>query len=134
MKRFLTTILAILYMATATGTTVHLHYCMGKLVSAGLIQYDDSHLCGRCGMKKSSSKKGCCKDETKQFRNGDQLKASQTEYDITCTALALVPVYDGPSHFGLISCTLARNSASAHAPPIFRHTCPIYIEERNIRI
>ena len=65
MKRLLVTILAILYLGTSTGATIHLHYCMGKLVSMNL-WHSDGGKCGNCGMKKNKAcAKKCCKDEHK---------------------------------------------------------------------
>ena len=70
MKKFLTTILALVYLATSTGATIHLHYCMGRLFSWSLVD-KDSKTCGQCGMPKSgkdahclSFKDGCCKTNT----------------------------------------------------------------------
>ena len=65
MKKFVTAILAVLYLGTSTGATVHMHYCMGKLADWGL-GHNKSKTCGNCGMEKSEEKdNGCCKDEHK---------------------------------------------------------------------
>ncbi|MBK6990321.1 MAG: hypothetical protein IPH34_00115 [Chitinophagaceae bacterium] len=36
MKKFITAILAVLYISTSTGAMVHMHYCMGQLADWGL--------------------------------------------------------------------------------------------------
>jgi hypothetical protein len=36
MKKFITAILAVLYLGTSSGATIHMHYCMGKLAEWGL--------------------------------------------------------------------------------------------------
>jgi hypothetical protein len=68
MKKFLAATLAILYLSTLTGTTIYMHYCMGRLVEWGLRESNNS-ICSNCGMeKKPELSKGCCKDEYKQIK------------------------------------------------------------------
>lgn len=134
MKRTLVAILAVFYMASATGTTVHFHFCMGRLVSAGLVHCDDDHFCSRCGMKKSTDKKGCCKDETKQFKSVDQIKTAPAAIIKACSEFALLPAYSVSPYVSLSYVVYHQTTPLAHAPPDLRHNCPIYIEVRNIRI
>ncbi|MGJ1431170.1 HYC_CC_PP family protein [Sphingobacterium spiritivorum] len=62
MKRLLVAFIAVFYLAIASGTGVHLHYCMGQLVNWSLIE-DQSDACGFCGMeKKQTGEKSCCQD------------------------------------------------------------------------
>ena len=68
MKRFLVTILAMLYLASVTGANIHLHYCMGVLVSWKLNEKNSQNKCSKCGM---TSKKGCCEDKHK-FVTGEK--------------------------------------------------------------
>ena len=51
MKKFITAILAVLYLGTSSGATIHMHYCMGKLADWGL-GHQNSKTCGNCGMEK----------------------------------------------------------------------------------
>lgn len=52
-------------MGASTGTTLHLHYCMGQLVKEGQ-EHKETSRCSKCGMKKEiQAKKGCCKEEHK---------------------------------------------------------------------
>ncbi|RXK85643.1 HYC_CC_PP family protein [Filimonas effusa] len=78
MKKLLVFILTFLYMGASTGTTLHLHYCMGKLVQEEQSHKETSR-CSKCGMKKGlQAKKGCCKDEHKLVKiEKDQQAASQ---------------------------------------------------------
>ena len=78
MKRLLVTILAILYLGTSTGATIHMHYCMGKLVDMKL-WHSGRDKCGNCGMKKSKAcAKKCCKDEHKLVKlEKDHRKAAE---------------------------------------------------------
>jgi len=121
MKKALATILAIIYLSTSMGATVHLHYCMGKLVEWGLIDRSGKD-CAFCGMPTMRSAKGCvvgskdcCRDEYRQIKTDKDQKLSQSSIDfikiispeavlphntwtnpfVTSTALAL-PVIKGP--------------------------------------
>lgn len=67
MKRFLATLLAVLYFASTTGATVHLHYCMDKLVEQEML-HSNPNACSSCGMEKKQQNQGCCKDEVKQLK------------------------------------------------------------------
>jgi len=71
MKRIAVFILALLYISTSTGVTLHMHYCMGQLKKMA-IQKDDSAKCEFCGMKKSdkSNNEGC-KDERKLIKSDE---------------------------------------------------------------
>ena len=78
MKKIIIAILAIVYMGTATGATIHMHYCMGKLVSMGLLPGKDDQ-CDKCGMKKIEGKSnGCCKDDNKQIKIEKDQKKTET--------------------------------------------------------
>lgn len=76
MKKFLIFILAFTYLTTSIGATVHLHYCMDKLVAWGLGQNKTkANACPYCGMAKTDTNKhcgkqskGCCHDEQKQVK------------------------------------------------------------------
>jgi hypothetical protein len=75
-KKFAVILLLFVYATTTVGATVHIHYCMGKFVGWEFTQHENSK-CGKCGMTESKTKKGCCKDETKQFKiDTDHQKAS----------------------------------------------------------
>ncbi len=68
MKKFIVFILSILYITTSSGATLHMHYCMGKLVELGLWK-EEGKECENCGMtKKSKASNDCCKDEDKEVK------------------------------------------------------------------
>jgi len=78
MKRVVVGILAILYLATSIGITLHYHYCMGELVSWEL--RDETRLrCSKCGMllKPGSASNQCCKDEYKHFKIDNHQNSSK---------------------------------------------------------
>lgn len=138
MKRILVTILAFLYLSTSMGATIHLHYCMGKLISWGLIDHE-SKSCMTCGMYKETNGKvgisvgkNCCKDEHKMIKTGNDQKVTSAEYqffklspDATAGTFLTLPLY------GVSSNTI--ESARANAPP-FLSERPIFLLNRNFRI
>lgn len=131
MKRILVTILATLYMLSATGATVHLHYCMGRLVSAGLMHKSHDR-CDKCGMKKAEQKKGCCKDEHKTFKSADhQLAKVSFHPNFSCTILPVNAIsYHQARLRDIRSCKIQY----VNAPPSPWRTVPIYIQVCNFRI
>lgn len=88
MRKLTIFILALFYITTTTGATMHLHYCMGRLVNWGLWQ-KDSGVCGKCGMEKNSSEEnGCCKDEQKQVKLDNDHNASAGYKHLQTTPIA----------------------------------------------
>jgi len=117
MKKFFTFILALLYITTSVGATVHVHYCMGKLAGWGL-GHKESKTCGKCGMEKSVKKdNGCCKDENKFLKNDNDQKTAESAFqNFQVIAIALpvsffeIPVADIPS--------ITEANPISHAPPL----------------
>jgi len=133
MKRIFVTLLSLLYMLSATGATVHIHYCMGKLVSAGLVDNDNNDRCGKCGMVEKSQKKGCCKDEHKTIKTNDhqQAKTICTKPFVE-TAGPMLPIrysYPAPAYTDPVN-----DLTQANGPPPLLPTCALYIFIRNFRI
>lgn len=64
MKKVFALIVAIVYLGSTVGATIHLHYCMDKLVNWTL--KNEGSKCKNCGMEKDG---GCCKDEKKFVKN-----------------------------------------------------------------
>lgn len=92
MKKFIVSILVMLYMGASIGATVHQHYCMDKLVDWGLWQRSNSKKCGNCGMVKSEEKNnGCCKDENKHIKLQNDHKAAQS-YQVSHIISVAIPV------------------------------------------
>lgn len=76
MKKFIIAILAVLYMGTSVGATLHMHYCMGKMAGWGL-DHLKSKTCSKCGMEKNN---GCCKDEYKLIKNDTDQKIGESDF------------------------------------------------------
>jgi hypothetical protein len=131
MKKFLIAILVFLYLSSSVGATVHLHYCMDKLVDWGLWN-NKSGKCGNCGMDKSEAKdNGCCKDEQKQVKLENDHKAA-SGYQVM--QLLSVTILDSFFELSLINLpSVTEENPLSHAPP---RSCSIaaYIRYRVFRI
>ena len=115
MKKFIVTIIAFLYLFVTAGATVHIHYCMNKMVDWGLWHNDDKK-CGKCGMDKSKEKdNGCCKDEHKQVKldNDHKGSASYELTELTSSAITL-PEFE---IFSLNIPSVTQQHPVSHAPP-----------------
>lgn len=132
MKKFITAILAVLYIVTSSGATIHMHYCMGK-VAEWSIEQIDSKTCGTCGMEKTeSSDNGCCKDEHKFFKDDSAQKITENNMQMLQllsialpSAYIVLPVVDFPS--------VTQENPLSHAPPR-TDAVAIYIRNCNFLI
>lgn len=110
MKKIIVSILAVFYLTSTIGATVHLHYCMDKLIKQSLFNAEEDK-CGKCGMEKDS---GCCKDEQKLVKNNTDQKTSES-------TIQLIPVAPSGSSINLSeidhACSLAKKHPISHAPP-----------------
>lgn len=96
MSRLLAILIAVCYLCASTGFTLHEHYCMGKHVETSLWAHGETHACAKCGMKKASSKKGCCKDEQKVVKTKGEATLAKVSVPPSFVFHALVleiPVY-----------------------------------------
>ena len=77
MKKLLATILAVVYLSASVGASLHLHYCMDKLVDWKLWSNGNKEdACSSCGMAKTEANNGCCKDEHKVMKLKDDHRAA----------------------------------------------------------
>lgn len=119
------------------GATIHMHYCMGKLISWGLVNHESAN-CDYCGMPKKMSgenpgiKKGCCRDEHKEIKSNKDQKLTPAEFqfvkpvtEATTETVRFLPVLNGPS--------AVREIPSIHAPPPTGKQA-IFLLNRNFRI
>jgi hypothetical protein len=134
MKRLLAIIIATSYLCLSIGVTVHVHYCMGKIVGASFFEQDEDHHCSHCGMNKTSSKKGCCKDEHKVFKStNDQLVAKMLIMKAGFGEFVLTPQISFAQDIYIAS-VYKNPAAQANAPPKRAPDCPLYIRLRNFRV
>ena len=134
MKKFIVTIFAFFYLCLSTGATVHLHYCMGKLVEWSLWHENKDGKCSRCGMPKSQKKtnKGCCKDEQKSIKIVNDQKATANEYQDLQTIFNTVASSFIELPAGILSPVIYKNQVS-HSPPR-SSIAEIYLLNRVFRI
>jgi hypothetical protein len=112
MKKILVSILAVFYLASSVGATVHLHYCMDKLINWSLLN-SDGDKCGKCGMEKDG---GCCKDENKFVKNNiDQKVAESSIQPIKMEVVATSAAFVYPSEYHFTS--IIQENHLSHAPP-----------------
>jgi hypothetical protein len=138
MKKLLTSILAFLYLSTSMGATVHLHYCMGKLASWGLIDHESKN-CAKCGMIKKIpaarcivSNEDCCRDEHKQINSSQDQKQSPAEcfkYNIHSQAIAL----NEPAFVNTQAFSISTEFPKTNAPPL-PGKLPLFVLYRNFRL
>lgn len=115
MKKIIVALLAILYMGTSTGATLHMHYCMGKLADWGL-SHNDSKTCSKCGMEQSEKADGCCKDEQKFLKNNADQKNVELLFQLNQAMAITLPV----SFFIMPAVNFPaeiHNIPVSHAPP-----------------
>lgn len=138
MKRFLTSLLAVLYLSLASGVTVHAHYCMGKLIGTSLahagVEDSGEHTCGLCGMTKGADDGGCCHDEEASF------KVSEAQKGAIHAPAYIMLMADVPAPLVLTAVHTAlplRDVAVSHwanAPPPRPPAVPIFLRVCNFRI
>ena len=86
MKKVFVAILAIVYLAVASGVAVNVHYCMGKVASVDLI-----HSSEKCGMKTNG---GCCRDEPRLIKLSDTHKLINNDMRLQAPVATMIPVID----------------------------------------
>jgi hypothetical protein len=137
-KKVLVTILAFVYLSSSMGATIHLHYCMGKLASWGLINHE-SDKCAQCGMIKKTAdsqsitaKTNCCRDEHKQIKTDKDQKLSPSEF-FKHYNLSQVIAVNKPGLVSTKAFSISIAYPNTNAPPLFGNL-PQFILYRNFRI
>ena len=116
MKKIVVLILAFLYLTATVGATVHLHYCMDKLVDWGLGR-NENDKCSKCGMEKSQEREnGCCKDEHKHVKLETDHKGATT-YFLTELISFTSPSPGNVFELQDILPTVTEQNPLSHAPP-----------------
>ncbi|HVU96821.1 MAG TPA: hypothetical protein VHE34_16445 [Puia sp.] len=138
MKKAFATILAVIYLSTSMGATVHLHYCMDKLFSWSLAN-EDSQNCGHCGMPKNAKdghcmamKDGCCKDKQAVVKLDKDQKASESAYNflhLASQAVIVQPVIQADIY---VAAYIA-GYPTTNAPPE-PDKVPVFLRNCNFRI
>jgi hypothetical protein len=120
------------------GATIHLHYCMGRLASWGLIDHESSK-CPKCGMVKKTSasqcmaaKTDCCKDEHKQIKTDKDQKLSPSEF-FKYNDLSQVIALNEPTIQTIKTFSVSIEYPNTNAPPLI-DKLPLFVLYRNFRI
>ncbi len=130
MKKVLVTILAFTYLAVSSGATIHLHYCMGRLVGWDLGEHNKKQ-CDNCGMEKKENK-GCCRDEHKTLQIEKDQKVTEATFQfIAHTPAVLTVTYADLPPVPVSSMTMG--NAATHAPPAAAGV-PVFLRNCNFRI
>lgn len=129
MKRALLLLFTFFYLGTASGATVHLHYCMGKLIGWDFCEDRTGNTCPNCGMQKEAGN-GCCKDVPACTVSEKQVPA------VTVQSLpelsGLLPFILPYGHYRYIAIVAAVAAAYGHSPvdgppgpdvPVFLRNC-----------
>lgn len=109
MKKFLVTILALVYLTSTVGASVRLDCCLEKLVLMGL------------GMSTHESQwqddgTGNCKDDHKQARLGHEQKRTDSKIRVAKIVLSSLRTDQPANSFGIISNLLEKYRIN-RAPP-----------------
>lgn len=122
MNRLIAAIIAVCYLCLSTGFTLHVHYCMGKIVSRSLTaeRRGDDHKCPKCGMEKKSAKKGCCKDEYKVVKAKSEAAVAKAaiHYNLGSDALSPDPVYFSAGSSDVVVAQQLGEAGRPHGPPL----------------
>jgi hypothetical protein len=111
MKKILVSILAVFYLTSTVGATVHLHYCMDKFINWSLLKGGDK--CSKCGMEKDG---GCCKDENKFVKNDIDQKVAESSFQLIQMAAVTSPAaFIHTTEYYVTSIT--QENPFDHAPP-----------------
>lgn len=88
MKKFLASILLVIYFTASTGFVVSSHYCMDEFNAAeiGLAQSDS---CSKCGMHTSDST-GCCRSEIRVLKLQQDVQMVKTILSLFQPAFSFV--------------------------------------------
>lgn len=131
MKKFLVSILAIIYFTTSVGATVQLHYCMSDLVGWEFSGKTSLSLCTSCGMKKQAQK-GCCHNEKKTLKIEKDQKNVETFFNLIKTPVAIINT--NYSFYNLhYRPGITNEQLWSHAPP-YNLTVPVYLYNCVFRI
>jgi len=104
------------YGTTTVGATVHLHFCMNKFISWNFTETENK-TCGKCGMKESATKKGCCKDEVKQLKIDNDHQKSTTASFINIFEASVIKSYSSLNELTRVAFD-AKSFQIIYSPPL----------------
>jgi len=132
MKKVLVTILAVIYLSASIGATLHIHYCMGQLVSVALWHKKSPiEVCEKCGMP-LVKKKGCCEDKHTTIKIKGDHKSPKLNFNFCNCGTSIAALQSEIVSARLISLVSAPTPMSNDPPvdehiSIFLYTCTFRI-------
>lgn len=126
MRKLFISLLAVMYMAAATGASINIHYCMDRMIGAewGNSSGDD---CGKCGMEKSATKDNCCKEEQKLVKIELDQKTAEASIQLVKIAATAIQLNHAELPQVRIS-SITEQAPTSNAPP---KGAPIALYKRN---
>jgi hypothetical protein len=118
-RKFLLTILVVIYAIAVVGVPQHTHFCMGKKIGVSLFAKKTSK-CSVCGMSEKKGKNGCCKNTkslaklNQAHKNANGFNAVQPIYAPVTPAILLATFTFVKSSFLILTKKQINNY---HAPP-----------------
>lgn len=129
MKKSFIILFSLFYLTVASGITINLHYCNGKLRQISFLNSKKEKGC--CGSKMKS--KGCCSDKA-AF-----VKVNDNHHSIKIINLTFnhFKIFDAtllaPQVSLNVSETIFYNTLNYHAPPVL-YDNPLYLKHRVLLI
>ena len=124
MKKSLLILLACFYLVAASGITLNLHYCGGKLKEVSLFASNDDDGC--CGNKKRS--KGCCSEKNALIKVKDNHFSNASIKIDNQVAKVLIPQLSYVL-INYLSAGFDFKPRYSHSPPV-HYDKPIYLKNR----
>lgn len=128
MKKITIILLTVFYFAVASGITVSLHYCGGKLKEVSLFHPVNEDGC--CGNKKKS--KGCCNEKTTFIKVKDNHKLSEN-VNLTLNYFKIVAGFTSTHSFNIPSERISYLKLHYHSPPVI-YDNPLYLKHQVLLI
>ncbi|MGN6617981.1 MAG: HYC_CC_PP family protein [Ilyomonas sp.] len=111
MNRIVALFLAIMYMGTTSGMVMNVHYCMGKVASVDIDNFNA--VCNKCGEKQQPN---CCGTETKVVKLNETHNQSINSFELKAPVAHTTTFFD--TDFAATVHTGSGKSVMANAPPL----------------
>ena len=124
MKKSLIILFASFYLILASGLSISLHYCGGKLKDISFFSSSNEEGC--CGTKKKS--KGCCSEKSAFIKVKDNHFAGNS-IKVLNSSIKSIPAPVFNQLFEIQNPDISYTALNYHAPPVF-YDNPIYLKHR----
>lgn len=124
MKKSLIILFASFYLMLASGLSISLHYCGGKLKDISLFSNGNEDGC--CGTKKKS--KGCCNEKTAFIKVKDN-HFGGNNLKVLNSPVKSIPAAVFHQLFEIPNTEIPYTALNYHSPPVL-YDNPIYLKHR----